>query len=83
MPAADINLEGDNAWPDLRDRDGLIHLTDPWKIALFKGGMTSGKSSIALRLDLPDGRVVVTETSVEILRGIWRAVAARCEDEVF
>mgnify|MGYP001569726087 CR=1 FL=1 len=77
MPVIKVNTEGDNAWVDLRDRfesgdptliqamgDGTV-----WELILLKGGMQSGKPSVGLRLDLPDGRVVVAETS-------WQAFLA-------
>jgi hypothetical protein len=68
MPAIEVNLNGDNVWPDLlplQIKDKLMHLPDVvWKLAALEGGMISGKVSIALRLDLPNDSVVLTETSL-------------------
>lgn len=68
MPALHIIADGDNAWPDLRDRmDTVIHITAPFAITALASGMTSGKTSVALRIDLPDGRTVIAETSLALL----------------
>jgi hypothetical protein len=74
MPAMSILLNGEDAWPELKDlpADNLIHVTDPIQVARLKGGMASGKTSVAIRIDLPDGRVVIAETSLEL----WNASTA-------
>lgn len=80
MPAIDIILDGDNAWSDL-ERKSIIHLQDVvWKMAALPGGMSSGKPSVALRLDLPDGQVVVAETSLLALVTAVSAFVARHGD---
>jgi len=77
MPAIDINLDGDNAWPDLVERRGdIVHARDvTWKLAL-KGGMSSGAPSLVLRLDLGPAlrgsQIVIAETSL----AAW--IAATC-----
>lgn len=81
MPTFNLNLSGDRSWPDLEDKkmeDKLIHLPDgAWNIAVIPGGMASGRPSIALRLDLPDGKVVVTETSLQAWVAATAAMRAR------
>jgi hypothetical protein len=70
MPALDIILHGDGCWPDLKEHpDRVIHLADGTLIAMaaLPGGMTSGQTSVSIRIDLPDGRVVVAETSLALL----------------
>jgi hypothetical protein len=74
MPALNIVLDGDNCWPDLiqkRDQGQLIDLmgdqAPPIGLALLAGGMASGKSSVTIRLDLPDGHTLITETSLALL----------------
>jgi hypothetical protein len=68
MPVLTVKLEGDGAWPDLKGSDKLIHLADEARleIAGLEAGMTSGKPSVALRTDLPDGRIVIAETSLAL-----------------
>lgn len=76
MPDLNIFLTGDNAWPDLRDRqDDIIHLSDSGYlgIAVLDGGMRSGRASVMIRIDLPDGKVVMAETSLRLLTMATRA----------
>ena len=73
MPIIHLILDGDNAFADLRDREAdIIHLTDDFTVSALEGGMTSGNASLVIRIDLPDGRVVLQETSV----ALWHTVDA-------
>lgn len=74
----DLNLNGDGAWPDLMDK-GVIHLGDDTAIGLcvLPAGMQSGMPSVAFRLDLPDGQVVMAEASWRVLATAAQAIAAR------
>ena len=80
--AIDLKLDGDGAWPDLgakRQAGELVHLGEGSTIGVIvlEGGMSSGRASVAFRIDLPDGRVVVAETSWRLLAMACRAIAAR------
>lgn len=79
MPAMHIILEGDNAWPDLRDKpDGqVIHLQNTIEVTALEGGMQSGRTSVAFRFDLPDGRSVLAETSLALFLNAARAFQLR------
>lgn len=44
--------------------------------ARLPGGMKSGASSVTIRVDLPDGRVVLVETSLKMLGTVARAFEA-------
>jgi hypothetical protein len=70
MPTITLRLHGDNAYPDLAARpEAVIHLGNdapPIGITALAGGMASGNASVMLRLDLPDGRVVLAETSLRL-----------------
>lgn len=82
MIGMSIILDGDNAWPDLKDKPP-IHLGNgapPLQVAVLKGGMTSGRPSIAIRADLPDGRVLVAETTARLFVSAARAIEARYPD---
>lgn len=63
--------QGDGAWPDIAqkvERGEVIHLVgEGLQLALLPGGMSSGAASVMLRIDLPDGRVVIAETSMALL----------------
>jgi len=70
-----INLEGDNAWPELKDTDFKSGMMT--HIAALRGGMESGKTSIAVRGKLEDGTEVVLETSWALLRNATNAIGVR------
>lgn len=66
-------------WPDL-DRENVIHLGNdapPVRVAVLDGGMSSGQPSIALRIDLPDGRSVIAETSARLFCTTARGIIAK------
>lgn len=73
MPRMSIITEGDGCWPELAGKlgtDAVITL-DPEalvQLALLEGGTVGGRGSVTLRLDLPDGRVVLAQTSLRLLR---------------
>lgn len=75
----DLKMDGDGAWPDLAARRAdVIHLAETTiGLASLAGGMASGRPSVALRIDLPDGRPVVVETSWRALATAVQALAAR------
>lgn len=69
MPSLNIVLNGDDAWPDLKEKDlkgDLLWLKEDFAVTCLSGGMTSGRPSVAIRIDLPDGRTVVQETSLRL-----------------
>ena len=46
--------------------DSWVHMADPLiQIVGIEKGMQSGRPSVMIRLDLPDGRVVIAETSLD------------------
>src|SRR5690348_2339975 len=74
MPTIHIICEGQGCWPDLKDLDAqgrtilLMNIdAPPINFALLPAGMYSGRASVAMRLELPDGRPLVTETSFRAL----------------
>lgn len=80
-----IHLEGDNCWKDLAEkRERIIHLGDGShiEIAALSQGMQSGRPSIAIRIDLPDGNVVIAETSMALFLSAASAFRARYEHEL-
>lgn len=82
MPILDINLNGDGAWPELRDcAPDKIFRTDHAKMVALEGGMQSGRPSVAIRIDLPDGQVVIWETSVGQFQQAAAALRGRFGDQ--
>lgn len=79
MTGFDLKLEGDGAWEDLKeDRERIIHIPNALiGLACLEGGMTSGKPSLAFRIDLPNGKVVIAETSWNAWRAANAALSAR------
>ena len=71
-----INFEGDGILKDF-PREKVIHLTNPITVTSLKGGMESGKPSVAFIFDLPDGRKVLAETSGELFIAAARAMKTR------
>lgn len=80
MPVLHINLD-EPAWPELANmREKIISTTEPIGVTGLHGGMESGLPSVALRIDLPDGRVVIAETSLALFLTAADALKARFGD---
>jgi hypothetical protein len=86
VPALNLFLDGDDCWPDLKPlmaEGRVVHLGNgapPIGLAVLPGGMASGAPSVMLRIDLPDGRAVLAETSLALLVTAARAAVARYGD---
>jgi hypothetical protein len=73
MPVMTMLTEGERCWPDLPTLEAqgrLLTAMGPdapaLQVALLRGGMQSGAASVTFRITLPDGRVVLTETSLAL-----------------
>jgi hypothetical protein len=87
MPMISLHLNGDGAWPDLAKKDtegNLIHLQGndgpPIGLCVLDSGMVGGRPSVAIRIDLPDGRTVLAETSLRLLLTAAKAFEAKYPD---
>lgn len=80
MSVIKVITECDGAFEDLADkREKILHLTDPnLSIARIPKGMQSGRSSVMIRIDLPNGTVIVAESSMANFLNCARIFAA-CE----
>lgn len=79
-----ILLDGDGCWPDLQGKVGtphVWHVTEGVEIARLRAGMSSGKTSATIRIPLPDGRVLLTEISLDMLELTVKAFRAAEERE--
>lgn len=77
-----LKLDGDGVWPELRDKR-VIHLANDApaiQVCTLEGGLASGRPSVAIRIDLPDGRTVIAETTARLFVSAGRAIAARYPD---
>lgn len=81
MPTVDLRFlgDGDGLWPDLAGRT-VHHVQGMIGVAGLERGMQSGKPSVSLRIDLPDGSVVLAETSLVIFLSAADALRARYGD---
>lgn len=80
MPSLNIIMDGDNAWPDLQEkmeRGTLIHYAGDLSVAVLPGGMESGRPSVTIRFDLPDGTTLIAETSLRLFLGAATAFRAK------
>jgi hypothetical protein len=68
-------------WPDLAEKH-VYHLTEglDMTVLCIEGGMKSGKPSVTLRIDLPNGAVVVAETSARLFCIAAHMIQARHPD---
>lgn len=64
MPSIEITIE-EPAWPELNPAD-VLQTSRPIGLTCLPGGMVSGAPSVALRIDLEDGRTVIAETSLAL-----------------
>lgn len=79
-PVIELDLDGDGAWPDLKPGS----YTDAGftiQVVRLRGGMSSGKDSLAIRLESPDGDTMVAQTSVQAWLVVADALRAAEEGE--
>jgi hypothetical protein len=63
-------MDGDNIWPDLsKGYKKAVGI----QIARLKGGMASGASSVTIRFDMPDGSIVLGQTTMKLFLAAARA----------
>jgi hypothetical protein len=67
MPQLSFFLEGDGCWPDLKDGKFLQADNEkPVQVAVLDAGMASGRPSVSIRMELPDGQTILGETSARL-----------------
>lgn len=79
MHSMKIVLDGDGSFPEMQGKK-IHHVTDQFSVTALRGGMQSGKTSVALVIPLPDGSIVFAETSLALFVGAARAFVARHGD---
>lgn len=75
MPSMNIITDGDNAWPDLREKP--FHQGEIEAVAFLDGGMASGQPSVAVRIRLANGECVIAQTSGRLFSMAGRALNAK------
>jgi hypothetical protein len=79
MVGMTLNLDGDNAWPDLAGRM-VHHIKGSMAVAALKGGMESGAPSVAIRVDINENESVVAETSLALFLSAADVLKAKYGD---
>jgi hypothetical protein len=86
MPILQIHPSAEGIWPDLQPlalEGQLLQAMGPdapaIEVALLRGGMVSGAPSVTIRINLPDGRVVLTETSLQLFLAAADALRAAAQ----
>lgn len=84
MIQMNVLLEGDKCWPDLEQKaidNKVIHLDGndlpPIQVGVIEGGLASGRPSLTLRIDLPDGKVILAETTARLFCTSARIIMAK------
>lgn len=78
MVSISIVLE-EPAWPDV-DLRKVVYLDSMIGVTGLENGMKSGKPSVAFRFDLPDGKIVIAETSMALFLTAADALKAKYGD---
>lgn len=82
MLGMSIILDGDEAWPDLRNKK-FHHVGNgakPIQVATLTGGLQSGRPSVAIRIDLDDGQIIVAETTARLFCSAAKAIMVKYPD---
>ncbi len=82
-PVLEIRLEGDVSFPEYKEhvKEGKIISVSHIKLTALTAGMSSNKTSVALFIDLPDGKVVFAETSLRLFLIAARMLQAKYGEE--
>jgi hypothetical protein len=76
MPAIKLLMNAEGALNGVNPAT-VIHVRDPFTIAVLPAGMGSGKESVSIIIPLPDGDTVVAETSLQLFQAAAKAFAAK------
>lgn len=75
MAHLSVSPDAEGAWPELADKT-ILHVQS-FAIGGLAGGMASGKPSVSIKFDLPNGQVVFAETSLALMDTAVAAIHAR------
>jgi len=79
MGYIDLRLVGDEAFKDWSDKT-IYHLTS-FRMTGLREGTAQGNPTVMFGVEMPDGKVVVLETTLNLLESSIRALRARWEFE--
>lgn len=65
------------AFNDIKDETTIHHVSEKISVVCLEGGMGSGLPSVAIRSDLDNGDVVISETSARLFCTAAKAIMAK------
>lgn len=74
----DVQLNGDNCWPELKEK-GFTEARFAG-VALLPGGTKQGRPTVTARFELPDGSVILGETTARLFCTAARMIMAKHPD---
>lgn len=74
-PLIRLEMDADGAWTDMAGKK--VMRTTGLRMGVLPHGMQSGAPSVAIRIDLPDGQIVIAETSLALLVTTVNSIRAR------
>lgn len=83
MISLTVNLKGFGAWPDITDKERLLLPgpdAPPMQVAVLPNGTAEGRPSVAIRVDLPDGKIMIAETSARLFCTAAKMIMAKHPD---
>lgn len=75
-----LHLDGEGVFPDVAGPGKLTYLgrnAQPIRLAVIEKGTAAGRPSVAIRLDLADGHIVIAETTARLFCAAARAIVAK------
>lgn len=80
MLAMTVKLDGNGILKDYKGE--VVHVKSPLTVTTLAGGMDSGKPSVAIIADLPDGRKLIMETSAELFCNAANIIKTKYRDKL-
>ena len=77
----DVHLEGDECWPDLKDKTEIFE-TGHIQLATLDKGTTSGLASVSFRIDLPEDSVVLVQVSLREFATAAKMILEKWKDQI-
>ncbi len=75
MEGFTLHLAGDNAWPDLQEKG--FTAGEITSVAALEKGTALGLPAVMFRIELPDGKVVLAQTTLRLFLAAASSMRAR------
>lgn len=73
-----LTIRFDDKWDDVTGE--VVYANKEMKVMVLSDGTASGRPSVMIRFDLPDGRIVVGETTARLFCSAGRMITSRYPD---